>query len=145
MVVIPVGEQNVKARMKFWIESYLEGVDPQTKEEAAADNSPFVHDGHWHINPSRFNVWAASTGKDQFGVIKAELDFSAIGAEKVRYDVISTYRNKRKTLRPYKIPASLIPPPLMAVPITPIYNKETLDHEKQEDEIKIDGKSAAGN
>ena len=75
MIVKPVGEQTIKSRMKFWMESYLENKDPKTREEAANDCSPFVFKGSWHIFADRFNTWAASTGKDQFGVVKSERDF----------------------------------------------------------------------
>jgi len=115
MKVKPVGEQTVESRMKFWMESYLENKDAKSREDAANDCSPFVFKGSWHIFADRFNTWAASTGKDQFGVVKSEKDFSAINAEIVRYEVKPTYAKKRKTIRPWKIPPNIIPPPLMAV------------------------------
>lgn len=120
MVVKPVGEQTVESRMKFWMESYLENKDPKSREDASNDCSPFVFKGSWHIFADRFNSWAASTGKDQFEVVKSEKDFSAINAERVRYEVKPTYAKKRKSIRPWKIPPNIIPPPLMT--ITP--NKE---------------------
>ena len=111
MNVTPVGEQTIESRMKYWIECYLENRTVQTREEAAEDNSPFVYKGHWHIPADKFNTWASSTGKDQFGVSNAEKDFSAVGAERVRYDLKSQYSGKRKTLRPWKIPISIMLPP----------------------------------
>ena len=53
-------------------------------------------------------------------LVKSEKDFSAINAERVRYEVKPTYAKKRKSIRPWKIPPNIIPPPLMT--ITP--NKE---------------------
>ena len=115
MNVTPVGEQTIEMRMKYWIECYLENKPVQTREESAEDESPFIYKGHWHIPAEKFNNWCATTGKDQFGVVKSERDFSSIGATKVRYEVKSQYNGKRKSLRPWKIPVNIVPPPIMIV------------------------------
>lgn len=137
MDVNPVGEQTIRGRMKYWIECYLEGKPPQTREEAAEDDSPFVFKGQWHIPRDPFNHWCKTTGKDNFDVVDSEKDFSAVGAPVVRYDVKSQYSGDRKTLRPWKIPASLVPPPLMPV--------KTKGKTNAKSKFSNTGKSATGN
>jgi hypothetical protein len=113
MKVQQVGEQTVKTRMQYWLECYLENKDAQSMEDAAMDSSPFIHKGFWHVFADKFNVWAATTGKSQFGVVKSEMDFSAIDGVRKRYDIKSSYDGKRKTLRPWKIPTHIITPPFL--------------------------------
>jgi hypothetical protein len=115
MTVEAVGEQTVEERMKYWIECYLANKPVQTREEAAEDNSPFVYKGEWHIPVEKFTNWSRTTGKDEFGVVESERNFAAIGAVRVRYDLRSQYDGRRITLRPWKIPKSVIPTPLMVV------------------------------
>lgn len=104
-------ESTLESRMKAWITEYLDGEPQRDQHDAARNDSPFVHEGYWHIFPTKLREWAYRN-RHYDGTIKQVVrDLKIIGAEQKRFNPEHPrIKGKRIKKSPWQIPNEIITP-----------------------------------